>query len=52
LDADDWFRTIKNKLEYAGVGPNKKVLYATHFLAGAIGAWWENACAMQPEDKC
>jgi hypothetical protein len=24
------------------------VLYATHFLAGVAGAWWENVCAMQP----
>jgi hypothetical protein len=30
LDADDWLRTIENKLEYAGVGANDKVLYATH----------------------
>jgi hypothetical protein len=26
LDADDWLRTIENKLEYAGVGENEKVL--------------------------
>jgi hypothetical protein len=38
LDADDCLRTIENKLEYAGVGENEKVLYATHFLAGAAGA--------------
>jgi hypothetical protein len=51
LDADDWLRTIENKLEYAGVGANEKVLYATHFLAGPAGAWWENVCAMQPEGQ-
>jgi hypothetical protein len=51
LDADDWLRTIKNKLEYVGVGANEKVLYATHFLAGAAGAWWENVRAMQPEGQ-
>jgi hypothetical protein len=51
LDADDLLRTIENKLEYARVGPNEKVLYATHFLAGAAGAWWENVRAMQPEDQ-
>jgi hypothetical protein len=39
LDADHWLQTIENKLEYAGVGANEKVLYATHFLAGAAGAW-------------
>jgi hypothetical protein len=51
LEADDWLRTIENKLEYAGVGANDKVLYATHFLAGAAGAWWENVRAMQPEGQ-
>jgi hypothetical protein len=48
LDADDWLWTIESKLEYAGVGANEKVLYATHFLAGA---WWENVHAMQPEGQ-
>jgi hypothetical protein len=48
LDAHDWLRTIENKLEYARVGANEKVLYATHFLAGA---WWENVCTMQPEGQ-
>jgi hypothetical protein len=51
LDTDDWLRTIENKLEYAGVGVNEKVLYATHFLAGAAGARWENVHAMQPEGQ-
>jgi hypothetical protein len=51
LDADDWLQTIENKLEYAGVRANDKVLYATHFLAGAVGAWWENVRAMQPEGQ-
>jgi hypothetical protein len=27
------------------------VLYATHFLARAAGAWWENVHAMQPEGQ-
>jgi hypothetical protein len=51
LDTDDWLCTIENKLEYAGVGENEKVLYATHFLAGVAGAWWENVRAMQPEGQ-
>jgi hypothetical protein len=51
LDADDWLWPIESKLEYAGVGANKKVLYATHFLAGAPGAWWENVHAMQPKGQ-
>jgi hypothetical protein len=51
LDADDGLCTIENKLEYVGTGENEKVLYATHFLAGAAGAWWENVHAMQPEGQ-
>jgi hypothetical protein len=27
------------------------VLYATPFLAGAAGAWWENVRTMQPEGQ-
>jgi hypothetical protein len=42
LDADDWLCTIESNLEVAGVGDNKKVLLATHFLAGAARSWWEN----------
>jgi hypothetical protein len=51
LDADDWLWTIEIKLEYVRVGSNEKVLYATHFLAGAAGAWWENVRTMQPEGQ-
>jgi hypothetical protein len=47
LDADDWLCTIENKLEYAGVGANDKVMYATHFLAGAAGS----VRAMQPKGQ-
>jgi hypothetical protein len=47
LDADNWLRTIENNLEVAAVGDNKKVLLATHFLAGPARAWWENVKAMQ-----
>jgi hypothetical protein len=50
-----WMPTIgsapSNKLVYAGVGENEKVLYATHFLPGAVGAWWENVRAMQPKGQ-
>jgi hypothetical protein len=51
LDADDWLRSIDSKLTYTGVGDNEKVLYATQFLAGPTGAWWENVNAMQPKGR-
>ena len=39
LDADDWLRTMENNLAVAGVGEHEKVLYTTHYLAGAARAW-------------
>jgi hypothetical protein len=47
LDADDWLHTMETNLEVAGVGENEKVLYTTHYLAGAARAWWDSTCAMQ-----
>jgi hypothetical protein len=47
LDADDWLQTMENNLEVAGVGENEKVLYTTHYLAGATRAWWDSTRAMQ-----
>jgi hypothetical protein len=47
LDADDWLRTMENNLEVAGVGENEKVLYTTHYIAGAARAWWDSTRAMQ-----
>jgi hypothetical protein len=47
LDADDWLRTMENNLAVAEVGENEKVLYTTHYLAGAARAWWDSTRAMQ-----
>jgi hypothetical protein len=38
LDADDWLRTMENNLVVAEVAENEKVLYTTHYLAGAARA--------------
>ncbi|KAK1596477.1 hypothetical protein QYE76_007821 [Lolium multiflorum] len=46
LDADDWLQTVENNLEVAGVEANKKVLFATHYLAGPARAWWTSTRAM------
>jgi hypothetical protein len=47
LDVDDWLCTMENNLEVVGVGENEKVLYTTHYLAGAARAWWDSTRAMQ-----
>ena len=50
LDADDWLRTIETKLKVAAVADEDKVLYASHYLAGPAGAWWETLRAASPVD--
>jgi hypothetical protein len=47
LDADGWLCTMENNLEVTRVGENDKVLYTTHYLAGAARAWWDSTRAMQ-----
>jgi hypothetical protein len=41
LDADDWMRTIKRKLEAIGCPENQRVQLATHQLSGMALAWWD-----------
>jgi hypothetical protein len=45
LDADDWLRVIKRKLEPFEHGDRDKVHLAAHQLTGTALAWWENYCA-------
>jgi hypothetical protein len=41
LDADDWLRTIKRKLEAIGCPKNQRVQLAAHRLSGMTLAWWD-----------
>jgi hypothetical protein len=41
LDADDWLRTIKRKLEAIGCPENHRVQLAAHQLSGMALAWWD-----------
>jgi hypothetical protein len=41
LDADDWLRTIKRKLEAIGCPENQCVQLAAHQLSGMALAWWD-----------
>jgi hypothetical protein len=41
LDADDWLRTIKRKLEAIGCPENRCVQLSTHQLSGMALAWWD-----------
>jgi hypothetical protein len=42
LDADDWVRVIKRKLEPFEHGDRDKVRLAAHQLTGTALSWWEN----------
>jgi hypothetical protein len=41
LDADDWLRTIKRKLEAIRCSENQRVQLAAHQLSGMALAWWD-----------
>jgi hypothetical protein len=45
LDADDWLRTIKRKLEAIGCPENQCVHLATHQLSGMALSWWDTFSA-------
>jgi hypothetical protein len=45
LDADDWLRVIRRKLEPFECQDRDKVLLAAHQLTGTALSWWENYCA-------
>src|SRR3954465_8978039 len=51
LDAEDWLCTMENNLAVASIGNKKKVMYATHYLAGTARSWWEGVRARLPEGK-
>jgi hypothetical protein len=41
LDADDWLRTVKRKLEAIGCPENQRVHLAAHQLSGMAPSWWD-----------
>jgi hypothetical protein len=41
LDADDWLRTVKRKLEVIGCPENQRVHLAAHQLSGMALSWWD-----------
>jgi hypothetical protein len=45
LDADDWLRTIKRKLEATGCPEDQRVQLAAHQLSGMALSWWDTFSA-------
>jgi hypothetical protein len=49
LEADDWIRTIEQKLGLILCNENQKTLFAAQQLQGPAGAWWASYLATQLE---
>jgi len=47
MDAKDWLRDTKRKLNTVGCNNEEKLRYATYLLTGPAIAWWENMLAMK-----
>jgi hypothetical protein len=45
LDADDWLRTVKRKLEAIGCPKDQRVHLAAHQLSGMALSWWDTFSA-------
>jgi hypothetical protein len=41
MEAEDWLKSIENKLEIAQCNDHEKVLFAAHQLFGTAADWWE-----------
>jgi hypothetical protein len=41
MDADDWLKTIKKKLQVLQCNNREKVLFASHQLEGPAADWWD-----------
>jgi hypothetical protein len=45
MDAEDWLRTVEQKLHTAQCDDREKVLYGPRLLRGAAQSWWESYLA-------
>jgi hypothetical protein len=48
IEADDWLRTMENKLDITHCEEADKVPFATHYLEGPTAIWWDNTKLMWP----
>jgi hypothetical protein len=48
LDADDWLKVIRNKLDITQCNDQEKVLYASGRLKGSAFDWWDAFTAAHP----
>jgi hypothetical protein len=48
MDAKDWLRDTKWKLNTIWCNDEEKVRYATFLLSGPVASWWDNVILSQP----
>jgi hypothetical protein len=41
MDADDWLKSVKKKLQVVQCNNHEKVLLASHQLSGPAADWWD-----------
>jgi hypothetical protein len=48
MEAEDWLKSIKKKLEIAQCNNHENELFATHQLFGTTADWWKTYCNSHP----
>jgi hypothetical protein len=48
MEAEDWLRDTKRKLDVVGCNDEKKLRYTSYMLTGPIACWWETVLTMKP----
>ena len=50
MDAEDWLRDTKRKLNTVDSNSEEKLRYTTYLLTGPAASWWEGVLAMKPPE--
>jgi hypothetical protein len=51
MDADDWLKSVKKKLQVVRCNNREKVLLASHQLSGPAADWWDAYVEAHEEPK-
>jgi hypothetical protein len=51
MDADDWLKSVKKKLQMLQCNNHEKVLLASHQLSGPTANWWDAYVEAHEEPK-
>jgi hypothetical protein len=51
MDADDWLKSIKMKLQVVQCNNRERVLLASHQLSSSVADWWDAYMEAHEEHK-